>query len=88
MMHKKGIDTRILGKDVLPMAGEYTGQVMLDGISAYLRANAPELLAAQVLAPNAPGENTLAADLARWFRAGRRGFARAVPSGRSSLPPS
>ncbi|SEB59479.1 indolepyruvate ferredoxin oxidoreductase alpha subunit [Nitratireductor aquibiodomus] len=79
MMHKKGIDTRILGKDVLPMAGEYTGQVMLDGISAYLRANAPELLAAQVLAPNAPGENTLAADLAKVVPGRPPGFCTGCP---------
>ncbi|MFC5586722.1 thiamine pyrophosphate-dependent enzyme [Nitratireductor kimnyeongensis] len=79
MMHKKGVDTRILGKDILPMAGEYTGQVMLDGISAYLRANAPELLAAQVLAPNAPGENTLAADLAKVVPGRPPGFCTGCP---------
>ncbi|WP_349366086.1 MAG: indolepyruvate ferredoxin oxidoreductase subunit alpha [Nitratireductor rhodophyticola] len=79
MMHKKGVDTRILGKDVLPMAGEYTGQIMLDGISAYLRANAPELLAAQVLAPNAPGENTLAADLAKVVPGRPPGFCTGCP---------
>ncbi len=79
MMHKKGVDTRILGKDILPMAGEYTGQVMLDGISAYLRANAPELLTAQVLAPNAPGENTLAADLAKVVPGRPPGFCTGCP---------
>ncbi|MCV0379777.1 indolepyruvate ferredoxin oxidoreductase subunit alpha [Nitratireductor sp.] len=79
LMHKKGLDTRILGKDILPMAGEYTGQVMLDGISAYLRANAPELLAAQVLAPNASGENTLAADLAKVVPGRPPGFCTGCP---------
>ncbi|MEC9246054.1 MAG: indolepyruvate ferredoxin oxidoreductase subunit alpha [Pseudomonadota bacterium] len=79
MMHKKGVDTRILGKDILPMAGEYTGQIMLDGISAYLRANAPELLAAQVLAPNAPGENTLATDLAKVVPGRPPGFCTGCP---------
>ena len=79
MMHKKGLETRILGKDILPMAGEYTGQVMLDGISAYLRANAPELLTAQVLAPNAPGENTLAADLAKVVPGRPPGFCTGCP---------
>ncbi|MEL6233887.1 MAG: indolepyruvate ferredoxin oxidoreductase subunit alpha [Pseudomonadota bacterium] len=42
------------GKDMLPMAGEYTGQVMLDGIEAFLRKAAPEILPAPVRAPNAP----------------------------------
>ncbi len=43
---------RLHGKDILPMAGEYTGQVMLDGITAFLRLAAPHLLPAQVRAPN------------------------------------
>lgn len=46
--------TRLYGKGVFPMAGEYTGQVMLDGVEAFLREAAPELLPAQVRAPNAP----------------------------------
>ncbi|MFN4099660.1 MAG: thiamine pyrophosphate-dependent enzyme, partial [Pararhodobacter sp.] len=46
--------TRLHGKDVFPMAGEYTGKVMLDGVEAFLRKTAPDLLPAQVRAPNAP----------------------------------
>ncbi|MCX8225634.1 MAG: indolepyruvate ferredoxin oxidoreductase subunit alpha [Sulfitobacter sp.] len=41
------------GKDMLPMAGEYTGQVMLDGVTAFLKAAAPEMLPGYVRAPNA-----------------------------------
>jgi indolepyruvate ferredoxin oxidoreductase alpha subunit len=41
------------GKDVLPMAGEYTGQVMLDGMTAFLRDAAPDMLPGKVRAPNA-----------------------------------
>ncbi|MFY8145369.1 MAG: thiamine pyrophosphate-dependent enzyme, partial [Rhodobacter sp.] len=40
------------GKDMLPMAGEYTGQVLLDGVTAFLKQAAPHLLPAQVRAPN------------------------------------
>lgn len=47
---KSGISLH--GKDVLPMAGEYTGQVMLDGIEAFLRRAAPDLLPARLRAPN------------------------------------
>jgi indolepyruvate ferredoxin oxidoreductase, alpha subunit len=36
------------------MAGEYTGQVMLDGLSAFLRAHAAHMLPAAVRAPNKP----------------------------------
>ncbi len=43
---------RLHGKDMLPMAGEYTGQVLLDGVTAFLKQAAPHLLPAQVRAPN------------------------------------
>ncbi len=43
---------RLYGKGTFPMAGEYTGQVMLDGVTAFLKAAAPDLLPAAVRAPN------------------------------------
>jgi indolepyruvate ferredoxin oxidoreductase alpha subunit len=43
---------KLHGKDVLPMAGEYTGQVLLEGVTAFLKQAAPHLLPAQVRAPN------------------------------------
>ncbi|RMH48092.1 MAG: indolepyruvate ferredoxin oxidoreductase subunit alpha [Alphaproteobacteria bacterium] len=54
MLYKAGAHVKLSGKDVLPMAGEYTGQVMLDGLTAFLKTHAPELLPAPVRAPNAP----------------------------------
>ena len=51
-LYKAGSDISLHGKDMLPMAGEYTGQVMLDGIEAFLSTEAPELLPAQRRAPN------------------------------------
>ena len=56
MLHKAGRGTRLVGKEHLPMAGEYTGQVMLDGIGAFLRAEAPHLLPGEVRAPNKVGD--------------------------------
>jgi len=53
MLNRVGSSTRLHGKDVLPMAGEYTGQIMLDGIAAFLKQAAPEFLPGQVRAPNA-----------------------------------
>ena len=44
---------KLHGKDVLPMAGEYTGQVLLDGMTAFLKIAAPEMLPGAVRAPNA-----------------------------------
>ncbi|MEZ5778044.1 MAG: indolepyruvate ferredoxin oxidoreductase subunit alpha [Paracoccaceae bacterium] len=52
MLYRAGSRVDLHGKDVLPMAGEYTGQVMLDGIAGFLKRAAPELLPGQVRAPN------------------------------------
>lgn len=51
---RDGCATRLHGKDMLPMAGEYTGKVMLGGVEAFLRKTAPQLLPGQVRAPNTP----------------------------------
>ncbi|WP_114953938.1 indolepyruvate ferredoxin oxidoreductase subunit alpha [Sphingosinicella terrae] len=42
LVSRAGLDTRIVGKDVLPRAGEYTGAVIRDGLADFLRAWAPE----------------------------------------------
>ncbi|MEM1401246.1 MAG: indolepyruvate ferredoxin oxidoreductase, partial [Pseudomonadota bacterium] len=52
MLYRARSDVELFGKGVLPMAGEYTGQVMTDGITGFLRQAAPELLADTVRAPN------------------------------------
>ena len=54
MLNRAGSDVRLFGKDVFPMAGEYTGQVMLDSITRFLQDSAPDLLPGQVRAPNTP----------------------------------
>jgi len=51
-LYRSGGTTKLYGKDVLPMAGEYTGQVMLDGITAFLKSAAPAMLPDHVRAPN------------------------------------
>ena len=51
-LYKAGRKLKLYGKDVLPMAGEYTGQVMLDGVTAFLKKAAPDMLPGQVRAPN------------------------------------
>jgi indolepyruvate ferredoxin oxidoreductase alpha subunit len=45
---------RLHGKGIFPQAGELTGQVMLDAVTAFLRQSAPQMLPGQVRAPNAP----------------------------------
>jgi indolepyruvate ferredoxin oxidoreductase alpha subunit len=37
------LDTRVVGKEVLPRAGEYTGQVLQSGVESFLRRHAPAL---------------------------------------------
>ncbi|EWH02980.1 thiamine pyrophosphate-dependent enzyme [Halomonas sp. BC04] len=44
ILRRADIATRIHGKDVLPKAGEYIGQVMLKGLRDFLTAAAPERL--------------------------------------------
>jgi indolepyruvate ferredoxin oxidoreductase alpha subunit len=65
MLHKAGRGTRLVGKEYLPMAGEYTGQVMLDGLGAFLRAEAPFLLSSEIRAPNKTGQGEEIPDLSR-----------------------
>ncbi len=52
MLFREDVRTRLMGKDVLPMAGEYTGQVLHDGITAFLRETASDLLPGRIRAPN------------------------------------
>lgn len=54
MLNRARSPVALHGKDIFPMAGEYTGQVMLDSVTQFLRDTAPQLLPGQVRAPNAP----------------------------------
>ena len=38
ILRRRDIQTRVYGKDIMPMAGEYTGQVMLEGVTRFLFA--------------------------------------------------
>ncbi len=44
MLRKSGSTTRVDGKDVLPMAGEYTAAVVMSGVRAFIERHAPSLL--------------------------------------------
>ena len=46
ILRRADLQTRIEGKSVLPMAGEYTGGVMKDGIRKFVMIYRPDLLAA------------------------------------------
>ena len=44
LLRKADLNTKVYGKDVLPMAGEYTAAVMLEGVTRFLEAERPEQL--------------------------------------------
>ncbi len=54
ILRNAGIGAKLVGKGPLPMAGEYTAKVMLDGVGAFLRKDAPDLLSDRLRAPNVP----------------------------------
>ena len=44
ILRKADLQTRVHGKDFLPMAGEYTGGVILQGVKKFIELYAPQLL--------------------------------------------
>ena len=44
ILRKKDLNTKICGKDVFPLAGEYTSEVMLRGIQGFISQHAPPQL--------------------------------------------
>ena len=58
ILRRADIQTKVHGKDMLPMAGEYTGQVMKDGFGTFVRSYRPSLAAAS---GSPPGDNRLKA---------------------------
>ncbi len=52
ILRRADVNTRISGKDVLPMAGEYIPDVMLTGVRAYLASAMPSALSDRARAPN------------------------------------
>ncbi len=54
ILRRTNIQTKIVGKDALPMAGEYTGDVVKKGVSAFLEAEDPNRLAAAIPVGHTP----------------------------------
>lgn len=42
ILRRADLNVRLHGKDMLPMAGEYTSEVLVDGLMAFARAHLPE----------------------------------------------
>ncbi len=92
ILRRADVQTRIEGKGMLPMAGEYTGGVMRDGVRKFVAAYRPDLLAdgRSQAAPSLPVRRTASPRPSRRSparcTAARRRSAPAVRSGRSSPP--
>jgi len=54
ILRQAGISTPLSGKDLFPMAGEYTASVMSEAIGAFVRQWIPDVLSPAVRATNAP----------------------------------
>ncbi|MBR1219201.1 indolepyruvate ferredoxin oxidoreductase subunit alpha [Bradyrhizobium sp. U87765 SZCCT0131] len=52
LLRRRDIQTAVAGKDVLPLGGEYTAPVLLDGVSQFLKRYAPTLLGNQPPVPD------------------------------------
>ncbi|MFN7641579.1 MAG: thiamine pyrophosphate-dependent enzyme [Burkholderiales bacterium] len=68
VLRRADVQTRLHGKDVLPMAGEYTGGVLTAGVARFVERVAPELLAGRPLPraarPAAPPASSAASSAA------------------------
>lgn len=53
LLRRRDVNTRISGKDVLPMAGEYTATVLQKGLMDFLERHAPRLLGNRPPLPDA-----------------------------------
>jgi indolepyruvate ferredoxin oxidoreductase alpha subunit len=58
LLRKADVQTKVHGKDVLPMAGEYTGGVVLKGVARFIELYAPELLEGRALPASAQKAST------------------------------
>jgi indolepyruvate ferredoxin oxidoreductase, alpha subunit len=93
LVRRAGLETRIVGKEMLPRAGEYGSAVIREGLAAFLRAHAPERAPASPSSSPCthrrwPPRSTLPSRCPRRSprksRSGRRASAPAAPNARSS----
>ena len=60
ILRRADVATRIEGKSVLPMAGEYTGAVMKDGLRKFIAAYRPDLLGNGIAGAAPPADDPVA----------------------------
>lgn len=57
ILKRADIQTKVVGKDVLPQAGEYTNGALFDGVRKFLAAHAPQYLASASDRTSAPARS-------------------------------
>ncbi|WP_425053845.1 thiamine pyrophosphate-dependent enzyme [Psychromarinibacter sp. S121] len=77
MLYKQGKAVKLEGKGMLPMGGEYTGQVMVDGLGAFFAEHAADLLPVAKVATNE--EPVAIPDLSKTLPARPPGFCTGCP---------
>ncbi|MEO2039990.1 MAG: indolepyruvate ferredoxin oxidoreductase subunit alpha, partial [Martelella sp.] len=53
LMRRRDLQTKISGKDILPLGGEYSTPVLVNGLSAFFEAYAPQILGNRPPVPDA-----------------------------------
>ncbi|WP_174804054.1 indolepyruvate ferredoxin oxidoreductase subunit alpha [Martelella limonii] len=53
LMRRRDLNTKVSGKDILPLGGEYTTPVLVNGLTAFFEANAPQILGNRPPVPDA-----------------------------------
>ncbi|WP_353476402.1 indolepyruvate ferredoxin oxidoreductase subunit alpha (plasmid) [Salipiger sp. H15] len=77
MLYQSGRTVKLEGKGKLPMGGEYTGQVMVEGLGAFFAEHAPGLLPVAKVATNE--EPVAIPDLSKTLPARPPGFCTGCP---------
>ena len=72
ILRRAGVQAALSGKDVLPMAGEYRSEVLMDGVSAFLRRHLPAV-------GNMPGSDAYAEEVAALKATAKRLLGAPVP---------
>jgi indolepyruvate ferredoxin oxidoreductase, alpha subunit len=71
ILRRADVQTRVHGKDMLPMAGEYTGSVMRAGLRKFASRYHPDVVAAEALPPEGDNRRKSALALLRGQVQGR-----------------
>ena len=72
ILRRADVRAALSGKDVLPMAGEYRSEVLMDGVSAFLRKHLPAV-------GNMPGSDAYAVEIAALKATAKRLLGAPVP---------